>query len=186
MKHIFLAVSGASGSIYASKAAAFLKSCSDVKLHITISPAGRKIFLHELGQAALDEMLSDVEYLHDYDDMASSVASGSFPLAGAAIIPCSLSSAMSIAAGLANNLSLRVAQVALKEKLPLVLLIRETPLDAIHLENLALLSRSGAVIMPASPQFYSKPSSIDDLASETAGRALKYLGIEVPDLFHWG
>jgi 4-hydroxy-3-polyprenylbenzoate decarboxylase len=110
--------------------------------------------------------------------MAASIASGTYPTLGMVIVPCSVASLASMAHGIANNLLLRAADVCLKEKRRLVLVPRETPLHAIHLENMAKLARLGAVVMPPEPPFYLRPRSVDDIVDFMVGRILVALGIE--------
>ncbi|MBN2724240.1 MAG: UbiX family flavin prenyltransferase [Deltaproteobacteria bacterium] len=185
MKNFFLAISGASGAVYAKTAVKILSEIKDIKLHGTISPSAIKIFNHELGNDILKDTLARFDHLYEYTDVSASVASGSFPLDGAMFIPCSLSSAMSVSCGLGTNLPLRVAQVCLKERRSLLLMVRESPLDAIHLENLAKISRSGGIVMTASPEFYTQPKTINDLALQMIYRSLSYFDINIPDMKRW-
>ena len=167
-----IGVTGASGAAYALSLLQLTSNINEIETHLVVSEHAKSIIMNEIGESYLVEFEELSDFSYSIGNMNTSLASGSFSIDGMAIIPCSLHSAMSIAAGLAGNLIHRTAQVCLKEKRKLILLLRETPLATNHLQNLAALSNAGAVIMPASPHIYMKPESIDDLFDSMARRVL--------------
>ncbi len=172
---VLLGICGASGLIYARRALVHLSRAEGVQTHVVASRAAAEVAAAECEPGEYETMLSLAHFRHDPEALNACVASGSFPLAGMVIAPCSLHTAMALAAGLADDLLLRAGQVCLKERRPLVLLLRETPLAAHHLRHLADLAGAGATIMPASPGFYLKPESIEDLVDPLVLRALAFL-----------
>lgn len=132
-----------------------------------------------------EELKALAEYTYSEDDLYAAISSGSFKNEGMVIAPCSMKTLSGIANGYTENLLVRAADVAIKEHRRLVLLVRETPLNPIHLENMLKLSRLGVTIMPPVPAFYSKPETIDELVEQTVGRALDQFGIEVASLKRW-
>lgn len=187
-------VTGASGAVYARRTLqAMLQLGHHVKL--IVSPAGERVTSIELGvrfsgtRKARQEQWADLAG-HDGDrlellphrDFAASVASGSYPLDGMAVVPCSMGTLARIATGVSTSLIERAADVALKERRPLVLVPRETPLSRIHLKNMLAVAEAGAEVLPAMPAFYHQPRSIDDLVDMLVGRILERLGIQ-NDLF---
>ena len=175
-------VTGASGAPYAVRLLrAFNETATPVRL--IVSTYGWRLLAEETGidglqalQAATGDW-SRVE-LYDALDRGATPASGSAPSGGMVICPCSMGTLASIAAGTSRNLVERAADVALKERRPLILVPRETPLSLVHLENMVRLTRAGAVVMPAAPGFYHRPRSIDDLVDFVVARVLDHLGIE--------
>lgn len=176
MRRIVIGVSGASGSIYAYRALQALQGAG-VETHLVMSgQAGRTIEL-ETGMSARDfEALAQV--VHRDDDLAASISSGSFLSDGMLVIPCSIRSASAIAHSLNSNLLVRAADVCLKERRRLVLVVRETPLHLGHLRTLTQLAEMGAVILPPVPAMYAQPKSIEDIVDHTIGKALDQFGIE--------
>jgi 4-hydroxy-3-polyprenylbenzoate decarboxylase len=168
-----VAITGASGIVYG------------VRL-LRALPSHRTVVLSEdaarLAEMELDMTREDIEALADdhysNDDLFSPLASGSAKFDSMAIAPCSASTMSKIACGIADNLITRAASVALKERRKLVLLMRETPVSAIHLGNMERLSTAGAIVMPASPAFYPMPKSVDEIVDFIAGRVMDELGIE--------
>ena len=187
-----VAVSGGSGAPYARRLLqVLLEAGHQVKLVVTES--GERILAIELGlrlEGTLDERAEQwrsflgrpagdpaLELFHPRD-MAASISSGSFQTSGMVVIPCSMGALARIAAGVSTNLVERAADVTMKERRPLVLVPRETPLNEIHLENMLRLRRAGADILPAAPGFYHQPRTIDDLVDFIVARVLDRLGIE--------
>ncbi len=199
-KKIVVAICGASGSIYGIR---LLKALLDkqIKVYLIISGAGLKVLEHETGYKAGSRSGSFESFLedqgiffhekaclnrYDQDDLFAPPASGSFRHDGMVIAPCSMKTLGAIASGIADNLIHRAADVCLKEKRPLILLPRETPLSPIHLKNMYRAAISGATIMPPSPSFYFNPETISDLVDSVIARVLDHLKIE-HDLFkEWG
>ncbi len=180
---IVVAITGATGAIYGIAVLEALKSLG-IETHLILSAwALRTIELETDYSFRQVAELATVTY--QPDDLTAGPASGSFSHQGMIIAPCSMKTLASIAHGYADNLISRAADVSIKEKRPLVLLARETPLSAIHLENMLKLSRLGVVVMPPIPSFYQRPATISDIIQQTAGRALDLLGIENSIFRRW-
>ncbi|HLB71322.1 MAG: UbiX family flavin prenyltransferase [Candidatus Methanoperedens sp.] len=174
---IIIGISGASGVQYGLHLLEILKNMKSFEVHLVVSKSAEKLI-----QIETDVSMSDVEALCDHlyadDDFTAPVASGSHRSKGMIIAPCSMKTLASVAVGMSDTLISRAADVCLKEKRPLVLMVRETPLNLIHIENMARAAGAGASILPACPAFYPKPRTIDDLLDFMSGRALDLLGIE--------
>jgi len=175
-KKIIIAITGASGALYAKHLFEFLYK-NGVELHIVITENAKLIMKDEVG---IDEKYFKKKNISIYENsnLNVKIASGSFRFDGMVVIPASMGTLGRIANGYSNNLISRVADVALKERRKLIIVPRETPLNDIHINNMLTLSRAGAVILPASPAFYHKPKSIDDIAKFIVSRVLNQLGIE--------
>jgi len=181
MKQIVMAITGASGSVYARRLVQELVS-ADVHLHLVISAAGQRVLREELGlRSAGLEMLAgrSVENatVYPYRDIGARIASGSFPTDGMVVCPCSSNTLAAVASGLADNLIWRAASVTLKEARRLVLVTREMPLSQIEIANMLRVSQAGGIICPASPGFYMRPGAVDDLVNFVVGRVLDLLGV---------
>lgn len=174
---IIIGISGASGVQYGIRLLETLKDMKSFETHLIISESAKKLILIET-----DFSVQDVEQLGDHvyedDDFTSPIASGSYRTKGMIIAPCSVKTLASIAVGMSDTLISRAADVCLKEKRPLVLMLRETPLNLIHIQNMERATKAGASILPACPAFYPKPTSIGDIIDFMAGRALDLLYIE--------
>lgn len=184
---IIVAITGASGAIYGAVLVAELLR-RPIEVHLIVSDYGRKVMVHELGisgpilpflESEFNFVPHEFSVLKEYlpDNLFAPPASGSFRHAGMVIAPCSMKTLAAIASGLADNLIVRSADVCLKEKRPLILLPRETPLSTIHLENMLKVARAGAVLHPPVPAFYHRPESVRDIVNATVGRVLDHLGI---------
>ena len=173
-KRIVLAVSGASGVEYAEHLAHARTYDPDVEVHGIISDGAREVLRHESG-TDLSTLQACFHVLHDAANIAAPPASGSWNHDGMVVCPCSMSSLAAIANGVGSNLLHRAADVTLKERRPLILVPRETPLNEIHLRNMLRAHRAGAVIMPPCPGFYHRPQHIVDLMNQFAGRVLEQL-----------
>ena len=180
---VVLGITGASGVIYGVRLAAELEK-SGTELTIIISDAARKVMANEAPQAT--EQLSRCGRILSEQDIDADVSSGSAKFDATVICPCSMKTLSAIANGYADNLICRNADVALKEHRRLVLVVRETPLNAIHLENMLKLARLGVTILPASPGFYHNPKTIDDLVNHVIGKVLDSLGVESNLFTRWG
>jgi len=182
-KKIILAITGASGSLYIVQ---FLKLMqqADVEIHAIISDAGRLVLQHELGLTPDDLLQYDVTW-HAADDFAAPMSSGSSRFDAMVVLPCTMGSLGAIANGIAKNLIHRAADVMLKEKKPLLLAVRETPFNRIHLENMIKVHDAGATLCPPMPSFYHHPESLEEMASFFAGRLADLIGIEVAGLKRW-
>ncbi|MGD2104812.1 MAG: UbiX family flavin prenyltransferase [Anaerolineae bacterium] len=176
-KRLVVGISGASGAIYGIRTLEFLAQRPDIETHLVISRAAGLIIARETDRTVGDiEQLADVAY--SPDDLAAPIASGSFATAGMVIAPCSMKTLSAVANSYAANLIRRAADVTLKERRPLVLLVRETPLHLGHLRLMAQATEIGATVLPPIPAFYGHPQSIGQLIDETLGRVLAHLGVE--------
>jgi 4-hydroxy-3-polyprenylbenzoate decarboxylase len=158
---------------------------ADVETHLIVSAWGEYTIANETGKR-LEEVKALARFCHDEKDMAARISSGSVLIDAMAVAPCSMKTLAGIASGFSENLIMRAADVCLKERRKLILLTRETPLSAIHLENMLKVTRAGATVMPPSPAFYTKPATIDELIDRTVGRVLDHMGLPVDDLKRWG
>ncbi len=180
---IVLAVTGASGMPYAWTLAEMLRD--HCELHLIVSKAGWLVWSQELGTPR-EDLLNTAFRAYSQDDLAAPPASGSWQHQGMVVCPCSMASLAAIARGLGSNLIHRSADVTLKERRRLVLVTRETPLNSIHLENMLAATRAGAVVLPASPGFYHRPRTIQDLTKQLCGRILDALGVDHDATQRWG
>ena len=175
---IIVGVTGASGSIYGARLLEVLgEAYPEVETHLVVSRAGRRVLLHETDYD-LNDLTRWADVMHPEADIGAEPASGSAGFDAMVIAPCSVKTLGQVAAGIGDTLVGRAADVILKEGKKLVLLVREMPLSAIHLENMLKLSRLGVMILPASPGFYFHPSTIDDLVDHVVGKTLNSLGLE--------
>jgi len=177
-------ISGASGVIYGIRALEVLKKLG-VEIHLVMTAAAQDTIRLETG-LGIREVKRLATRTHRIDDVASAIASGSFPTDGMVVIPCSMKTLSGIATGYSDNLLLRAADVTLKERRRLVLVVRETPLSLVHLENMVSVTRAGAVVLPAIPAFYHRPRTVDDLVDQIVGKALDLLGVENTLFKRWG
>lgn len=184
-KRILLAVTGASGTIYAATLAEELGGRDDVELHVIMSAAAVKVMKVETDLSSVD-LTGPAFAAHDASDITAPPASGSWRHDGMIICPCSMASLAAIATGAGQGLIHRSADVALKEGMPLVLVTRESPLSDIHLENMLRAKRAGAVILPACPGFYHRPRTIGSLAAHVAGKALDAINVPHQLFTRWG
>jgi 4-hydroxy-3-polyprenylbenzoate decarboxylase len=182
---IILGVSGASGVEYAFRLARALTAVPGLELHGIVSEGAQEVLRHE-GRRTMQELTGCFHVTHDCRRLAAPPASGSWAHSGMIVCPCSMSSLAAIAGGVGTNLLHRAADVTLKERRPLILVPRETPLSEIHLRNMLRAHRAGAVIMPPCPGFYHRPQSIDDLLDQFVGRVLEQLGLPHDLYTRWG
>lgn len=184
MNRYVVALTGASGMIYARELLAYFASCPDLELHAVISGAGEQVLNLELELTPRD--LAPAAIWHRVDDFTSPLASGSFRARAMVVAPCSMGSLGAIAQGVGRNLIHRAGEVFLKERRPLILVVRETPLSLIHVRNLARAAEAGATIFPACPGFYHRPQDLTELARQFAGRILDHLGLPHQLTRRWG
>lgn len=190
---ITLAVTGASGSIYAAEMLRALAADARVaKVNFVVSDNALRVLAEELhlsGRNGLVEKLlgapSEKIHQHSNSDIGANIASGSYPADAMIILPCSMGTLASIATGLAQNLIQRAADVTLKERRPLILCIRETPFNRIHLRNMQLASDAGAVIFPTIPTLYNHPQSTTEMAREFINRVLAHIGLPQQGAYIW-
>ena len=183
MKRLIVGLSGASGAIYGVRLLQVLRNVADVETHLVMSQAARQTLSLESDLSLRDvQALADV--VHDARDIAASISSGSFKTAGMVILPCSIKTLSGIVNSYTDTLVTRAADVVLKERRPLVLCVRETPLHLGHLRLMTQAAELGAVIMPPVPAFYHRPQTLDDIINQTVNRVLDQFDIDLPeDLF---
>ena len=173
---LIVGITGASGAIYGIRALQVLHGLK-VETHLVIADAALETLRLETDLKKSDVVRLATE-THRPDDIASKIASGSYPTDGMVVIPCSMKTLAGIASGYSDNLLLRAADVTIKERRKLVLVVRETPLSLIHIENMATVTRAGAIVLPAVPAFYQRPKTVAALVDQVVGKALDMLGIE--------
>jgi 4-hydroxy-3-polyprenylbenzoate decarboxylase len=184
MKKIVVGVSGATGTIYAVRVLEALRK-ANIETHLVISEGAVKVM--KLETEYDPEMLASLaSFAYEVNDLGAPIASGSFLTDGMVVVPCSIKSLSAIANSYSDNLLIRAADVTLKEKRKLVLVVRETPLHAGHLQLMLKASEIGAVILPPVPAFYHKPVTIDDLVNQTVGKILDQFGIDAGLFKRWG
>ena len=184
MDRVVVGITGASGIPYGIRLLEVLREF-DVEVHLTCSPSASLVNKHEGDGRSWDEVLALADVLHDNDNLAASIASGSFKAKAMAIVPCSGTTLGKLAAGISDNLVTRAALVMLKERRQLILVPRETPLSTIYIDNMLKLSNAGAIIAPASPAFYNKPKTLDDNINFIVGRVLDLLGYDSEIFSRW-
>lgn len=183
MKRLIVGLSGASGVIYGIRLLEVLREVVDVETHLVISTAARRTILLETDYTvAQTEALADRVYR--FNDIAASISSGSFKTMGMVIVPCAIKTLSGIANSYTDNLILRAADVVLKDRRPLVLALRETPLHLGHVRLMTQVIEMGAIIMPPMPAFYHRPKTVDDIINQSVNRVLDLLDLELDqDLF---
>jgi 4-hydroxy-3-polyprenylbenzoate decarboxylase len=183
-KRLIVGISGASGIIYGVRVLEVLRE-GGVETHLVMSRSAEVTLAYEMGMKVAEvHALADV--VHPIQDIGASISSGSFRTEGMIVAPCSIKSMSEIAAGTTGTLLTRAADVVLKERRRLVLMVRETPLHMGHLRTMANVSEMGAIVMPPVPAFYHKPKSIDDIVNQTIGRALDLFGFDLGIVKRWG
>jgi len=181
-EQIILAITGATGMLYVPPFLEYLEQ-ENVRVHAVISDSGRKVLKLELGLDPTD--LRGIERWFAIDEFTAAAASGSSLYDAMVILPCTVGTMGALATGYSGNLIHRAADVTLKERRPLILAVRETPLNRTHLKNMLSLHDAGAVICPPIPSFYHKPESLEDVARHFAGRLCDQLGIKISGLKRW-
>lgn len=175
-RRIVVAITGASGAVYGVRLLERLREAEQVESHLLVSSSGWLNVRHELGLER-DALHALADVVHNVRDVGATIASGSFATDGMIIAPCSMKTLAAVAHGLADNLITRAADVALKERRRLVLLVRETPLNLAHLRNMTAVTEMGGIIFPPVPAFYHKPESIAALVDHTVARVLDLFGL---------
>jgi 4-hydroxy-3-polyprenylbenzoate decarboxylase len=177
MQRLIVAITGASGAIYGVRLLSHLRGETGVETHLLLSAAGVLNVYQELGLKRGDvERLADV--VHNVNDIGATLASGSFPTAGMVIAPCSMKTLAACALGLADNLIARAADVCLKERRRLVLLVREAPLNLAHIRHMEVVTLMGGVVFPPVPAFYQRPQTIEQMVDHTLARVLDLFGLQ--------
>jgi len=191
---VVLAVTGASGSLFAIQMLRLLDLDGRVdRVNLVVSPSALRVFAEEAGVGGRNSLVekllghsSDKILLLAHEDIGAPIASGSYPVDAMVILPCSMGTLAGIAHGMAGNLIERAADVCLKERRRLVLCVRETPLNLIHIRNMAAVTEAGATVFPVIPTFYNHPQSVEDIARNYVHRVLQHIGLAQPDAYAWG
>ena len=191
--NLTLAITGASGAIYAREMLRLLMADTRVgRVHVVVSEHALRVLAEELGISGRNDLVEKLIGQADEkivllanDDIGAPIASGSYPVDAMIVLPCSMGTLASIANGLAQKLIERAADVCLKEQRRLVLCVRETPFNKIHLRNMTLAADAGATIFPAMPTLYNKPQSTDEMARQFCQRVLAHVGLVQPDAYVW-
>ena len=181
---VILGVSGASGAVLAMACARALNRIG-AEVDLTFSPMAERTLALEVGPTAQAELQALVSRIHPIGDLGAAIASGSHPVAGMIVAPCSMRSLAAIAHGLDDNLLTRAAGVQLKERRPLICLAREAPLTLAHLRNMTALTEMGGIILPPVPAFYLHPATITEIAAQIAARAVDLLRLAPPQATGW-
>ncbi|WGI18162.1 UbiX family flavin prenyltransferase [Methanonatronarchaeum sp. AMET-Sl] len=174
---LILGLTGASGIRYGTRLLEVSRDLDSIELHLVVSDAGEKLIKIE-SDYDVESVLGMADYSYGYNEMDAPIASGSYKTDGMCVVPSSTKTLSSIAGGVTDNLITRAADVCLKENRNLVLVTRETPLNLIHLENMARVCKAGATVLPACPGFYSEPETIEDMVDFVVGRVLDQFNIE--------
>jgi 4-hydroxy-3-polyprenylbenzoate decarboxylase len=183
-RRLIVGISGATGIVYGVRLLELLRE-TDIETHLVVSRAADLTRAHELDLSARQlRALADVSY--PVGDLGAALSSGSFRTLGMIVAPCSVRTLAEIATGATSSLLTRAADVVLKERRRLVLLVRETPLHAVHLRNMLAVTEAGAIVMPPVPAFYNRPRSLDEMVTSTICRALDLFGIDLGRLRRWG
>lgn len=181
---LIVAITGASGSIYGIRLLEKLRQAPGIEVHLVMTRTGEQTIRIETGRTA-DDIRRMAHHCHPIDDLASELASGSFPVSGMVVAPCSVRTLSSIACGISSNLLLRAADVTLKERRRLVLMVRESPLHLGHIRAMAAVTEMGAIVAPPVPAFYNRPESVMDIVDSSVHRVLDLLGLPSPEARRW-
>lgn len=184
-QRIVVGISGASGFQYGNTALRLLRQAADVETHLVVSK-GAELTRGQETDLGREEVYALADAVYPVGNLAAPIASGSFQTLGMLVAPCSMRTLAAVAQGWGDNLLTRAADVALKERRRLVLMVRETPLNLAHLDNMRRVTEMGGIVFPPVPAFYHKPQSVDDILTHSVGRALELFGLEIPNLPHWG
>jgi len=176
MRRIIVGISGASGAIYGIRALEVLRADPEIETHLVLSPSAKRTLLEET-RTSIAEVQALADVVHEHRDIGASIASGSFETSGMLVAPCSVKTLSGIAHCYSENLLTRAADVCLKERRTLVLMVRETPLHLGHIELMERATRYGAIVLPPVPGFYSRPASVEDIVNQSVGKALDLLRV---------
>lgn len=181
---IIVGITGASGSVYGWRLLEKLRANASAEIHLVLSRAGERTAFLEMGKTAAD-FKQFAHHWYPVEDIGCAIASGSQPMDGMVVAPCSIHSMSAIAAGITSNLLVRAADVTLKERRRLILMVRESPLHCGHLRTMTSLAEMGAIIAPPVPAFYNKPQTVDDIVDHSVDRVLDLLGAPDPNARRW-
>ena len=178
-RRLVIGVTGATGSLYAIRMMQTLRATApDVETHLIVSASGVLNIKHELDIGRHD-VYALADKVHSVRDVGATIASGAFETAGMVVVPCSMRTLAAVAIGLSDNLITRAADVTLKERRKLVMVVRETPFNLAHLRNMTSITEMGGIIFPPLPAFYHRPKSIEEMVDHTVSRVLEMVGIDV-------
>lgn len=183
-KRIIIGMSGASGVIYGIRALEMLRPIEHIETHLVFSPATAQTIAAET-DLTLDDVRALADVVYNFKDIGAATSSGSFRTDGMLVAPCSIKTLSGIANSYNDNLITRSADVCLKERRPVILMVRETPLHLGHLELMQRATQYGCSIVPPVPAFYHRPKTIDDIVNQTVGRALDLIGIDTKSVYRW-
>ncbi|WJR77846.1 UbiX family flavin prenyltransferase [Bradyrhizobium sp. NP1] len=181
---LIVGITGASGAIYGVTALKALRAAG-IETHLVISKSGQITAAHEL-EMSLSEVMALADVVYKAGDIAAAISSGSFPTMGMLIAPCSVRTLSEISSGVTSSLLTRAADVVLKERRKLVLMVRETPFHLGHLRSMTQVTEMGAIVMPPVPAFYARPATVEDIVRHSVGRALDLFGIGNDLASRWG
>ena len=181
---IIVGITGASGSIYGWRLLEKLRVQGNVETHLILSRSGERTAFLEMAKSAA-EFKALANYSYPVEDIGCRLASGSSPMDAMIVAPCSIHTMSAIAHGISSNLIVRAADVTLKERRPLILMVRESPLHLGHLRSMTTLAEMGAILAPPAPAFYHQPKTVADIVENTVDRVLALVGIPAADARHW-
>ena len=184
MRRVIIAITGASGVIYGIRALELLRQIDDVESHAIITPSAYRTALAEV-EYTPDQIKLLADQLYNHKDIGAAISSGSFQTNGMLVAPCSIKTLSAIANCFNDELTARAADVCLKERRRVVLMLRETPFHAGHIKLMDQATQAGAIVMPPVPGFYTRPKTLDDIIDQTVGRALDLLDIHLPTVKRW-
>lgn len=184
MKNLIIAITGASGAVYGIRALELLKPVADIRTHLIITASGARTITEETDHQ-LDDVRALADEVYSHKDIGAAISSGSFITAGMLVAPCSIKTLSGVANCYNDELVTRAADVCLKERRRVVLLLRETPLHAGHIELMAQATRNGVIIMPPVPAFYHGHQTLDQTVTQSIGRALDLFGIHLSVTSRW-
>ena len=181
---LIVGITGASGSVYGWRLLEKLRAHDDVEIHLILTRSGERTAHLEMGKSAADfRALAHCHY--PVEDIGCRLASGSFAATGMVIAPCSIHTMSAIAAGISSNLMVRAADVTLKERRRLILMVRESPLHLGHLRSMAALAEMGAIVAPPVPGFYHHPKTVEEIVDHSVDRVMDLMGLPSPDAYRW-
>lgn len=183
-RRLIIGITGATGIVFGVRALEVLRLMG-IETHLVVSRAGEMTRAYETSLSR-DDLHALADHVHPVNDVGASIASGSFRTMGMLIAPCSVRTLAEVASGVTTTLLTRAADVALKERRRLVMMVREAPLHAGHIKNMLAATEIGAIIHPPVPAFYNNPQTVDDLVNHSVGRALDCFGLDMPDMPRWG
>jgi 4-hydroxy-3-polyprenylbenzoate decarboxylase len=184
MRRLIIGMTGSTGAIFGVRFLEAVKQAGDVESHLVISKWAQRTIEHETNYT-VEQVKALASVVHSPGDMAATLSSGSFLTEGMVVIPCSMRTLGGIAQGIGDHLVHRAADVVLKERRKLVLVVRETPLSEVHIENMLKLSRMGVVMLPPMPAFYNHPQTVDDVVNHIVTRVLDQFNIPAPHAKRW-